>query len=54
MVYSSFGSNTPLLTEQILSAIKMLPYIILTAIVTVIIGCSLYMLYFRNFHILDR
>ena len=38
MVYSSFGSNTPLLTEQILSAIKLLPYIILTAILTVIIG----------------
>ncbi|WP_276567129.1 competence type IV pilus assembly protein ComGB [Bacillus thuringiensis] len=48
MVYSSFGSNTPLLTEQILSAIKLLPYIILTAILTVIIGCSLYMLYFRK------
>ena len=48
MVYSSFGSNTPLLTEQILSAIKLLPYIILTAILTVIIGGILYMLYFRK------
>ena len=48
MVYSSFGSNTPLLTEKILSAIKLLPYIILVAILTVIIGGILYMLYFRK------
>lgn len=54
MVYSSFGSNTPLLTEQILSAIKLLPYIILTAILTVIIEVFYTCCILGNFHILDR
>ncbi len=48
MVYSSFGSTAPLLTEQILSAIKLIPYIIFSIILIVIIGCSLYMFYFRK------
>ena len=48
MVYSSFGSNTPLLTEQILSAIK------LTAILTVIIEVFYTCCILGNFHILDR
>ncbi|PGK36353.1 competence protein ComG [Bacillus anthracis] len=48
MVYSSFGSTVPLLIEQILSAIKLLPYLIISTIFIVIIGCSVYMLYFRK------
>ncbi|TPV44015.1 competence type IV pilus assembly protein ComGB [Bacillus dicomae] len=48
-VYSSFGSTAPLFTEQILSAIKLLPYLILITLFIVMIGCSLYMFYFRKF-----
>ncbi|MGE7881129.1 competence type IV pilus assembly protein ComGB [Bacillus sp. NPDC094077] len=54
MVYSSFGSTAPLLTEQILSAIKRIPYIIFTIILIVIIGCSLYMFYFRKLPHIQR
>ena len=48
MVYSSFGSTAPLFTEQILSAIKLLPYLIFSTIFIVTIGCSLYIFYFRK------
>ncbi len=32
MVYSSFGSTAPLFTEQILSTIKLLPYLIISTL----------------------
>ncbi|EMI9085756.1 MULTISPECIES: competence type IV pilus assembly protein ComGB [Bacillus] len=48
MVYSSFGSTAPLLTEQILSTIKLLPYLMFSTIFIFMIGCSLYMFYFRK------
>ncbi|PRT06015.1 type II secretion system F family protein [Bacillus wiedmannii] len=48
MVYSSFGSTAPLLTEQILSAIKLLPSLIFSTIFIIMIGCSVYMFYFRK------
>lgn len=48
MVYSSFGSTAPLFTEQILSTIKLLPYLIFSTIFIVMVGCSVYILYFRK------
>ncbi|MEW9576837.1 competence type IV pilus assembly protein ComGB [Bacillus toyonensis] len=48
MVYSSFGSTAPLFTEQILSVIKRIPYIIFSGILIFIIGCSVYLFYFRK------
>ncbi|GAB6553267.1 competence type IV pilus assembly protein ComGB [Bacillus mobilis] len=48
MVYSSFGSTASLFTEQILSAIKLLPYLIFSTIFIVMIGCSVYIFYFRK------
>ncbi|PHB55130.1 competence protein ComG [Bacillus wiedmannii] len=48
MVYSSFGSTAPLFTEQILSAIKLLPSLIFSTIFIIMIGCSVYMFYFRK------
>lgn len=48
MVYSSFGSTAPLFTEQILNTIKLLPYLIFSTIFIVMVGCSVYILYFRK------
>ncbi|MED0961369.1 competence type IV pilus assembly protein ComGB [Bacillus paramycoides] len=47
-LYSSLRSTTSPLTEQILFIIKSLPYFIFIIVLTVIIGFSLYMFYFRK------
>ncbi|WP_088079368.1 competence type IV pilus assembly protein ComGB [Bacillus mycoides] len=48
MMYSSLRSTAPPLTEQILVAIKLLPYFIYIIFLIVITGFSLYIFYFRK------
>ncbi|KOS24603.1 competence protein ComG [Bacillus anthracis] len=48
MVYSSFGSTAPLFTEQILSTIKLLPYLIISTLFIIMIVFGVYIVYFRK------
>ena len=48
MMYSSLRSTASPLTEQILVAIKLLPYFIYIIFLIVITGFSLYIFYFRK------
>lgn len=48
MMYSSLRSTAPPLTEQILVAIKLLPYFIYMIVLIVITGFSIYIFYFRK------